>query len=151
MTILIFSVNKCIYGMNIDQVQEIIVNQNSRISRTIRGEFTEGVVDVRDSIYTVMNMESIFGSQKSETEGYLILCSEDKLAFKVDNVLTIVSEENLEIKPMDNISKIIENNMFDTAFQYEDHIGLLIDSNKLMKKIRREEEPIEESEEIEEK
>lgn len=151
MTILIFSVNKCIYGMNIDQVQEIIVNQNSRISRTIRGEFTEGVVDVRDSIYTVMNMESILGSQKSETEGYLILCSEDKLAFKVDNVLTIVSEENLEIKPMDNISKIIENNMFDTAFQYEDHIGLLINSNKLMKKIRREEEPIEESEEIEEK
>ena len=57
MTILIFSVNECIYGMNIDQVQEIIVNQDSKISKTIRGEFTEGIVDVRNSIYTVMNMD----------------------------------------------------------------------------------------------
>lgn len=140
MTILIFSVKDCIYGMNIEKVQEIIINKNDKISRTLKNEFSEGVVDVRDSIYTVMNMESILGSERSEKEGYLILSSENKLAFKVDNVLTIVSEENLEIKNLDNINTIVENNMFDNAFQFENQIGLLINSEKLLKRIRKEEE-----------
>ena len=147
--ILIFKLNNEFYGLEVDNVIEIIKKQDVNRIPNARPH-VKGITNVRGSINTVYNLGYILNLDVDEEE-YFIVCKgeENNVVFPVTNITSIVKrEEVIESEDSNiNLRNFLSHNV-KSVVSYKDDLIIVLNFEKLLTG-EQSEMPVEVSEQLE--
>ena len=135
--IVVFQVNNQSYGLDIQEINEIIRMQEiTSIPNT--DDYMEGIANLRGSIYSILNGRLLLGLPKEQdmSESKIMVFAEGKIGMVVDHVTEILSVEEDEQKTFKGMSGLESLGYIDYLVERESQIvtvlnlKALIDSKK---------------------
>lgn len=132
---IIFKISDQNYGINIRDVQEIILFKNS-VELPNTPDFVEGVINLRGDIVSVISLANRIKriSNQDKEEQKIILTSDQllKIGYLVDEVVGIISVDNNQISPTPPIVENNKDKYISGVINREDSIIMIIDVRKLL-------------------
>lgn len=140
--LIVFKLGEEEYGLNIDQVKEIVLTPN--ITKMPQTEpFIKGVANIRGNIITIVDLEEKFGvnahltqNEKEAAGNYTLVIESDvlKVGVIVREVPTTLAASDNDIDESQNIvhDSAMDDNYIKGIVKIEDRLIILIDIFKVM-------------------
>lgn len=131
---LTFFLNKELYGIAIERVEEIIAMMKiTPVPKT--PEYIKGVMNLRGNIIPVVDMRLKFGMEYKENDMYtaiiIVSINDTSIGFIVDTVqeVTLIKEEELSEAP--NFGASIDTSFISEIARRDDEVIMLLDLQKV--------------------
>lgn len=100
MQLVTFKIGRELYGLDIQRIQEIIVPESVATVPNLPN-FIEGIMDLRGTVFPVVDMRKRFRAQEPDPVGRVIIASvhESLVGLRVDSVDRVVRVEADAMKP----------------------------------------------------
>lgn len=131
--IVVFQVNNQSYGLDIQEINEIIrMQEMTSIPNT--ADYMEGIANLRGSIYSILNGRLLLGLPKEQdmSESKIMVFVEGNIGMVVDHVTEILSVEEVEKKTFNGISGLESMGYIDYLCERGDQIVTVLNLKALI-------------------
>lgn len=130
--IVVFEVNNQSYGLDIQDINEIIRMQEiTSIPHT--EDYVEGIANLRGSIYSILNGRILLGFPNEEglTESKIMVFAKGKIGMVVDHVTEILNVEEEEKKTLNDMSGLKSLGYIDYLVERDNQIVTVLNLEAL--------------------
>ena len=131
--IVVFQVNNQSYGLDIQEINEIIrMQEMTSIPNT--ADYMEGIANLRGSIYSILNGRLLLGLPKEQdmSESKIMVFVEGNIGMVVDHVTEILSVEEVEKKTFSGMSGLESMGYIDYLYELGDQIVTVLNLKALI-------------------
>ncbi|HWR61625.1 MAG TPA: chemotaxis protein CheW [Clostridia bacterium] len=141
--IVIFKLDNVQYGFPIGQINEII-NFVAPIEIPDVPDYIEGLISLREKVYTVISLRNFLGMGKSPADGNtkIMIATAGRVGFLVDEVSMIVAPKEEEVDVADDLPVYIDKDYLLYILKIDGEITIVLNMHGILDTNARAEEAV---------